>query len=143
MGSGLELEIINKVNNRINVDAYDICITEFVSRFKNVFNVIEGEFKGSYSVYDHIIAIELLEHLEDPFKFLQLCYNSLRKEGVLATTTATNMPQFDHLYNFDDDNYFKGKVENIGYLISIKEDLPHSYMIKDLNAKNTWYLLKK
>jgi SAM-dependent methyltransferase len=144
LGSGLELELLNGVKNKINVDAYDISITEFVkNRFNKIFNIVESEFKGKNGGYDHIIAIELLEHLEDPYHFLSMCYNSLNEDGTLVTTTATNVPQFDHLFNFDDDNAFDREINGIGFDVSLKEDIPHNYMIKNINSKNTWYILKK
>jgi 2-polyprenyl-3-methyl-5-hydroxy-6-metoxy-1,4-benzoquinol methylase len=145
LGSGLELELLNNVNNQINnVDAYDIIITEFVrNRFKNTFNIIENEFKGNGRVYDYIIAIELLEHLENPYPFLSMCFNSLKKKGTMITTTATNVPQFDHLFNFDDDNAFNQEIRSIGYHVSLKEDIQHNYMTENIKAKNTWYILKK
>ena len=37
-----------------------------------------------------------------PYEFLSLCSVSLKLNGVIVTTTATNIPQFDHLYNFNE-----------------------------------------
>ena len=144
LGSGIELEILSCSSNEKEIDAYDISITEFVkNRFKKTLNIVEGEFKGNDAFYDHIIAIELLEHLDNPYHFLSMCFNSLKNEGTLVTTTATDVPQFDHLYNFNDDNVFSEKIYNLGFIELQKEDIEHNYLNKSINAKNTWYVLKK
>lgn len=144
LGSGIELEILSCSSNKKEIDAYDISVSKFVkNRFKKTLNIVEGEFKGNDSFYDYIIAIELLEHLENPYHFLSMCFNSLKNEGTLVTTTATDVPQFDHLYNFNDDNVFSQKINKLGFIELQKEDIEHNYMNKSINAKNTWYVLKK
>ena len=144
LGSGIELEILSCSSNEKEIDAYDISVTKFVkNRFKKTLNIVEGEFKGNDLFYDYIIAIELLEHLDNPYPFLSMCFNSLKNEGTLVTTTATDVPQFDHLYNFNDDNVFSEEIYNLGFIELQKEDIEHNYMNKSINAKNTWYVLKK
>ena len=144
LGSGIELEILSCSSNEKEIDAYDISVTEFVkNRFKKTLNIVEGEFKGNDAFYDYIIALELLEHLDNPYHFLSMCFNSLKNEGTLITTTATDVPQFDHLYNFNDDNVFSEKIYNLGFIELQKEDIEHNYLNKSINAKNTWYVLKK
>ena len=144
LGAGLELEIINSLNNYKRIDAYDFSISNFVKdRFKKKINLFEREFIGNENTYDFIIAIELLEHLSNPYQLLSICYQSLNQEGIILTTTAMDIPQFDHLYNFDDDNYFERKINNIGLKISYDEEIAHLNLKKDFNPKNTWYILKK
>ncbi len=53
--------------------------------------------------YDTIFAIELLEHLENPYEIMESFGRSLKKDGRLIITTARNVPQFDHLFNFTDE----------------------------------------
>ena len=144
LGSGLELEILYSLSSYKRIDAYDISISNFVKdRFKNKSNIVESEFNGNDEFYDFIIAIELLEHLSNPYQFLSMCYQSLKKEGIILTTTATDIPQFDHLYNFDNENYFEKKIKNIGLSISYSEEIKHHQLKKNFHPKNTWYILNK
>jgi hypothetical protein len=144
LGSGVELEFLSAIDSCMEIDAYDINVDNFVKdRFNKIFNIKENKFMGKDGFYDYIIAIELLEHLEKPYDFLSMCYNSLNEKGYMVTTTATDVPQFDHLYNFKNDNEFDENIKAIGFTISAKENISHNYMIKNIDAKNTWCVLNK
>jgi hypothetical protein len=138
-GSGLEIAMINERINRII--AYDLFISDFCKENLSDVELHETYFTGcADQKYESIYLIELLEHLEDPFDLLQVSANSLRQKGNILLTTATNIPQFDHLYNFDDDGYFERKVGSMGLKIIYKENIPHKMHI-DIGAKNTFYIL--
>lgn len=141
VGSGLELEFLGYSNK--SIDVYDIHIKQFLKeRFTNI-KLHEKRFLGKKEYYTNIIAIELLEHLLLPYKFISMCYKSLKKNGTFITTTATNVPQFDHLFNFKSDNTFKINVNRMGFKLIEYEIIHHNSLNKKLNAKNTWYVLKK
>jgi hypothetical protein len=143
VGSGLELELLNLYCSTKVIEPYDINISKFVKdRFNNI-RVMEHEFSGKKGYYNNIFAIELLEHLTNPYYFMSICYDSLKNRGRFFITTATNVPQFDHLFNFQNDNEFKNEIHNLGFEIIDKEDIPHDSFNKNLNAKNTWYVLEK
>lgn len=143
IGSGFELELLNIFCPNVEVEAYDISLSSFVQdRFKKN-NIIKGKFEGRSSYYDHIIVIELLEHLVKPYSLISVCNKSLEKEGKFVFTLATNIPQFDHLYNFDDEYFFKNQMHGIGFVELEKENISHNYMDKNIHAKNTWYVFKK
>ena len=143
LGSGLELELINIFCPNLDVEAYDIHVSEFVQNRFNNNKIIKGKFNGRSLYYNYIIAIELLEHLKKPYSLISLCYKSLKSEGIFITTTAKNIPQFDHMVNFDNENNFEKQISNIGFVRLEKEHITHDYMKKNINAKNTWYVLKK
>lgn len=143
LGSGIELELLNILHPNLKVEAYDISVTSFVKNRFSKNNIIKGKFRGGNAYYDHIISIELLEHLDKPYSFISMCYRSLKNEGTFITTSATNVPQFDHLYNFDDDNDFEKRINSIGFVVLQIEDILHDYMNKSINAKNRWYVFKK
>jgi hypothetical protein len=146
LGSGLEVDLLMKSNENklINIDGYDMDMGQFVKkRFAGTINLFEEKFQGNGRVYDKIVAIELLEHLLQPYEFLQDCYNSLKKGGLCLCTAATNMPQDDHLYNFDNDDHFLSQVAEIGFHVDVKNDIIHKSNFRSINSKNTWYQLSK
>jgi len=146
LGSGIEMDVILKStqDTNVDIDAYDTAIGKYVkSRFKDLVNLCETTFNGSENKYDSIIAIELLEHLPDPIAFLKDCSKSLVKGGRCMVTTSTNMPQEDHLFNFDDLEKFEKSCQNIGLEIYFKEDIVHKSSFSLLNSKNTWYTFTK
>lgn len=141
VGSGLELDYFNV--NPENVTAYDITISKHVFQKFNRINIREEYFTGTKNGYRNIFAIELLEHLSDPLEFIRMVYDSLVIDGLFYCTTATNIPQIDHLYNFDDEVAFEKELQTIGFQILEKEIIFHESMGSKLIASNTWYIFKK
>lgn len=141
VGSGLEIEFLDRCNNRIT--AYDISISDFVrSKYTDV-NIIEGYFDGTETNLSKIYAIELVEHLSDPITFLKSIYSSMIVGGQFLFTTATNVPQIDHMSNFPDMNDFESKLRNVGFEIEKNYFIPHEYIVSKLNASNNWFEVKK
>ena len=146
IGSGIELDLLVNLKKGVNfeIDAYDLSIGDYVKeRFEESINLYEEKFKGGESKYDLIIAIELLEHIEAPLNLLEDCYKSLNSNGSCFVTTATNMPQEDHLYNFSDLELFENQCYKIGFQVDQKKDIIHKGSFNSIQSKNTIYLLKK
>lgn len=143
VGSGLELEIMRLFSPPISLEAFDLNVSGYVRHRFNAIKVYEQEFSGIEKDYDQIFAIELLEHLTDPYRFLSICHGSLKNGGKLLTTTATNMPQCDHVFNFSDSAAFLPQLKKIGFSVEVAEDFAHESMYADLKARNTWYVLRK
>lgn len=141
VGSGLELDYFNA--NPENVTAYDLTISKHVFQKFDSINIKEEYFTGTKNGYRNIFAIELLEHLSDPIGFIRMVYDSLIIDGLFYFTTATNIPQIDHLYNFDDEVAFERELHAIGFQIIEKEIIFHESIDSKLSASNTWYILKK
>jgi hypothetical protein len=141
VGSGLELDYFN--GKPENVTAYDLTISKHVFQKFNGINIKEEYFTGSKNTYRNIFAIELLEHLLNPLEFIRMVYDSLEIDGLFYFTTATNIPQIDHLYNFDDELGFEKELHSIGFQIVEKEIILHESIDSKLIASNTWYCLKK
>jgi len=141
-GPGLEIDLVR--NKTKNLLAYDLTLDDALGEllpdvhFKNEF------FDGSNAErFDNIYLIEILEHLEDPFILLQNCKKVLGKNGLIYLTTATDIPQFDHLYNFPSDHVqFDQKIKEMGFEIQFEEDIHHDSMTVDVMAKNKFYILK-
>ena len=143
LGSGIELEMLAQFGKEIKIEAYDIRISNFVKdRFKSL-NIHEKEFTSSKELYKNIIAVEILEHLSDPYAFISMCSACLESQGKFVVTTSTNVPHFDHLYNFTNEPEFENKTRESGLLVTHKEIIKNDYFSKDINAMNTWYVLEK
>jgi SAM-dependent methyltransferase len=140
IGSGIELEFLDL--NTINTTIYDLEISPLLKSYFSNINFKEYRFTGQEKNIDIIYAIELLEHLDDPYEFLENAKKSLKNGGEICCTTVTNVPQFDHLQKFKGDEFEK-KIKTIGLRIKEKQIIKHNSIDKKLDAYNTWYILKK
>lgn len=142
-GPGLEIEL---VKSRIEkLVAYDFSLNKFPVQKHPKAVFVEEYFDGTNSKekYEGIYLIELLEHLDKPYQLLEQCKNVLSDDGKIFLTTATNIPQFDHLYNFEPNHEdFEKRVVDMGYTIDFMEDIPHEGLTLNINAKNRFYVLK-
>ncbi len=100
-GSGVELKVLTTTVGCPRIDAYDISLNEFGVAHNNGVAFHETTFTSAQGKYGQAIAIELLEHLERPFELLARLLDSV-PAGRIIFTTAHNLPQFDHVYNFAD-----------------------------------------
>ena len=91
-------------------------------------------------LHDAVYAIELLEHLDDPYAFLKDCRDSLAPGGRAIVTTATNVPQFDHRYNFVSDEEFERRAADLGLRLEHKRVIPHDYARTQIVARNAFYV---
>lgn len=143
-GPGLELELVKtKVDN---LYAYDLSIDPFLFAKHPDVHFKEEYFDGKNNQieYETIHLIELLEHLSNPYTLLEQCKSVLSPTGKIYLTTATNIPQFDHLYKFESSHEdFEKVVLGLGFTIDFMEDIPHQSLTLDIEAKNRFYILKK
>lgn len=143
LGPGLELYL---TKDRIDeVHTYDLSVSPFLEKEFSDVQLNSELYTGQNDYYyDTIYLIELLEHIEAPIDLLRTCYNSLKKGGEIYLTTATDIPQFDHLYNFPvDHSDFEEEVKNIGFTITSKEMIPHKYLTMEIAPCNHFYTLRK
>lgn len=145
IGLGPGLELLFTKSGYSKKIAYDLAVNPFLN---NEFREVEFNhelYTGQYPGYfDSIYMIELLEHVPDPFQLLQIAYTSLKEGGKVLLTTASNIPQFDHVYNFSPDHVdFEFRLKEIGFDILFKEKIKHNYLTIDLNSSNHFYLIEK
>jgi len=136
-GPGLEIDLtLNKVEE---VVAYDLTLDDFLGNYYGQNVQFRNEFFDGQGTerYDSI-----LEHLKEPFQLLENCKKVLKKTGQIYLTTATNIPQFDHLYNFEPDHsHFNKMVTEMGFKIDFSENIFHSFITKGAESKNKFYIL--
>lgn len=142
-GSGIEMNLIKRKYDKIH--AYDLSMNKFLFKEFKDFNLNIELYDGqSENYFEAIYLIELLEHLERPFSLLQTCYESLKSGGKIFLTTATNIPQFDHLINFPNDHdVFEKKLDKIGFNILYKEQIIHDNITLKINSSNHFYIIEK
>lgn len=142
-GPGLEL-YITEMSGQQNF-VYDIALNDLLrSIFPNV-QFFQEYFSDQYTnFFDSIYLIELLEHLKNPFDLLQNCYNAIDFNGKLFLTTATDIPQFDHLYNFPENHDgFDDELTKMGWRILYKEKISHNYLLMSIKPSNHFYIIQK
>lgn len=142
VGSGLELIMIqDKIKD---LDVYDFNISDFCKRKFDKLNFFEKTFSPEADKkYDVIFAIELLEHLRNPYGILKGFSLSLKQNGKIIVTTTKNVPQFDHLYNFSNEHEFEENIKELGLAIVVQEKIKHDYTFLRVDAYNMFYVLKK
>ena len=142
-GPGLEIYLLKNIVQ--NIVAYDLELDTFL-RYKHKDVDFRNEyFNGSGTEkYESIYLIEILEHLEKPYELLANCAKVMTDNAELHLTTATNIPQFDHLYYFDSDHKeFDRTIKAMGFEIIFSEDIVHEAMTVPIDSKNKYYILKK
>ena len=143
LGPGLELFLTRTKFKEIH--AYDLSVNKFLSTEFSGIHINMELYSGQNSNYfDSIYLIELLEHLQDPYELLDICFKSLIKGGKIYLTTATDIPQFDHLYNFPKDHAkFEEQLKQMGFLVLYKELIQHNYLTMEIKPINHFYIIEK
>jgi len=145
IGCGPSLELIF-LKNRVDImEGYDLSLNPFCRHYHPDVHFYEKPFPDqTKNTYDVILAVELLEHLSDPYELLRRAHTTLKNGGYILLTTATNVPQFDHLYNFHaDHSFFEKTCKEIGFELAYKECISHRYLSSKTAASNHFYVFRK
>ena len=128
-----------------SIDAYDIELDKFCFSNHGEVNFYEMEFKGSaVKKYNDVYIIELLEHVNKPYALLKDVGDSITSEGRIIITLAVNIPQFDHIINFDDKELFRKKIDELGLYIEYEKMIEHQYIMNGLShSSNIFMILSK
>jgi Methyltransferase domain len=140
VGSGVELGFINAPNGG---DSYDLYINGYARQAFPQWSFHEEWYRPSDRRYSAVYAIELIEHLSEPYAFIADCHKSLAPGGLLVATTASDVPQFDHRYNFVSDEDFEDRVRALGFELELKRPIPHDYPRTDIKARNAFYVFRR
>jgi 2-polyprenyl-3-methyl-5-hydroxy-6-metoxy-1,4-benzoquinol methylase len=142
-GIGIELELIKESYKKIA--AYDVEIDEFCNYSHVNVNFNENEFRGHSNIeYNDIYIIELLEHIPKPYDLIAKAQRRLTINGRILITLAVNIPQFDHIINFDNFDNFLKNIKKMNLYIEYKKEIKHKSIVSDLqSSSNIFIVLKK
>jgi hypothetical protein len=107
IGFGTGIDLPSRLNYFTNYDIFEI--NEYSEK---IFNLLYADNKtinynkafynfDDENKYSFVQLIELMEHLQDPKKYIDLSHKILKKNGRLIFTTAVNMANIDHIYLFN------------------------------------------
>jgi len=144
-GAGIELEIIQRAGHHPRVIAYDTDISDFVRQRFSGFDLREQIFDDSCvsPSVDIALAIEILEHVDDPIAVMKDIVSALKPGGICLCTTATDLPQFDHRYNFTNIPWFQQQLQSLGFSLLETHTLIQSYPFQGIESRNDWFSLQK
>ncbi len=139
-GPSLELALLKFfLNIKNKIEAYDTSFNSFVKKkFKKEYK--KKKYVQNHKKYDVIVLIEFLEHLTKPYEFLFKLKKSLFRNGKVILTTAINIPQFDHLYNFKKNEIIK-KVKKMGFKKRKIKYIEHKMFISNVKSANEYLVL--
>lgn len=145
VGAGIELALIKQFAPGTQVSAYDLAIDPFVKNQFGLFTLHQENFLDAEGLeqFDVFFAIELLEHVTDYEQLLRKISQNLKPKGQLICTTATNMPQFDHVHNFKDMELFVREVTGMGFTILEHRQFRQPHNFHGIDARNDWFVLEK
>lgn len=143
VGAGLEVELLKPSGCELH--GWDLSLSDAVARLHEDVFLHEAPFpEGASGRFDRIFLIELLEHVSEPYELLAQCAQALRPGGRIVLTTATNIPQFDHVINFPADHaQFRERVEMLGLGIVSEEDIPHRWVASHIDSRNRFFVLER
>tara|TARA_B100001741_G_scaffold124357_1_gene102349 strand:- start:3260 stop:3943 length:684 start_codon:yes stop_codon:yes gene_type:complete len=110
-GNGSFLQYYSNKVDQIDLYEPSENFLENLNKFKNEkIKIINSNFNQQNNKYDTILYLDVLEHIEDHEKELDIAYKSLKEGGALIL----NVPAFQHLYSkFDKDiNHFRRYSKN-------------------------------
>lgn len=144
-GAGIELEIIQQSAHDHHVTAYDTNLGQFVRKRFSGFDLREQNFDNSCPAnsVDVVLAIEILEHVDNPTTLMEYISKVLKPGGICFCTTATDLPQFDHRFNFVDIPLFHRQLQTMGFSIQETEKFIQAYPFQGIESRNDWFTLRK
>lgn len=142
VGPGVEIGIITEcLGLEVKVVGYDLDLSEFaIRRFPGVLH--KKFFSSSEGIFDTILLLEVLEHVSDPRELLLQSAKALRSGGKILLTTAIDIPQFDHLYNFKAGEVIS-MIENYSMEVSDIKTIKHLMNISNVKSENEVVVAKK
>lgn len=123
----------------------------FFGDFSNVnIEIIEADFFADRDLVPANVMVmgEVLEHVEDPGRFLAQSYKTTTDDTFFFLTTCINAPAIDHLYNPETIENLEELFNEHGFIVSDKCIIPRDGATleqceKERLAINVAYVLEK
>lgn len=138
-GAGSEIEVLRRVANCQHVVAFDTEVSPFCASRHEGVEFREQAFAGTDERFGQAIAVELLEHVPDPFGLLKSLLQAA-EGGRTIVTTAHNLPQFDHIYNFGEFEV-EDWLDARGYRPLVSEKIVHTALGANTDTYNKFYVV--
>jgi len=135
----LAQRVIDSYEN-IDMDCNDLEGGILAEGAKNIFSIdLNGDFDFKKK-YDVIMAVEVIEHLENPFHFIRLLKKHLSPSGFILLTTPNTDSFFDRIWNlYSGYPYYFGErgIVNSGGHITMTPEwlLRHIANVENLDFK--------
>ena len=112
-------------------------ISQIKSSNKNLDFVIADIYDyNALNKFDLIVAGELIEHLDNPVKFLLKLKKLLKPDGKIFLTTCVNCPTNDHVVYFKNTETIKKMIKLCGLKILEEKILPvEKLSVKEIKEK--------
>lgn len=81
-----------------------------------VFRQNAYDYNPAYK-YDFVVIAEVLEHVEDPKRMLEIIHNISSEESYIYVTVPINAPAIDHIFLFNTIEEVEQMVLEVGYTI--------------------------
>jgi 2-polyprenyl-3-methyl-5-hydroxy-6-metoxy-1,4-benzoquinol methylase len=143
VGPGVELGILKEFHGSatLQVLGFDLEVSEFVANRYGA-SVHQGHFSPDRKRYDAILLIEILEHLPNPESLIRSASQALKPGGQIVLTTAIDIPQFDHLYNFAPEEII-GLLSKSGLAVEELLKVEHVLNIRTVSSANELVVARK
>ena len=139
-GIGLEIELIKHKYKEL--DAYDLSVDSFCYQTHPKVNFYEEEFLGQKEkIYNDIYIIELLEHVKEPYNLLKDALKVLNISGRIIITLAIDIPQFDHVYNFNNLDQFNSAINDLGLYVEYDHFVEHKSLLNKLKTSSNIFMI--
>jgi len=142
IGPGVEFGIIKEFcGNEVSLTGYDLELSDYVlNRYRGEVN--KEFFSPGSEYFSMVLLVEILEHLSNPLELLKNAISVLDNNGSILLTTAVDMPQFDHLYNFSSGQIVE-MLSDEGMAVEKFETVQHQINIGQIASSNELVVAKK
>jgi 2-polyprenyl-3-methyl-5-hydroxy-6-metoxy-1,4-benzoquinol methylase len=152
MRSGLFSDFLGIDISNVSIRQTQRIVGHFKPDLKNHFKLEKKDFLDVKDLkensFDAIVMGEVLEHVEQPEKFIERIRALAKNDTYIFITTCINAPAVDHIYLWRSTGDLEGMIEGCG--MTIKEALRLPYRGKTLEeaesenlAVNVAYVLEK